>query len=493
MKDYKLIRVLSSFSEKDLNKLKLFVHSPYFNVKEEIKDFLRLIMENLSHPETSFQEIWNQTIHVNFSEERLRKKLHECLVVIEKFLATESFFNSPLKTSKSTLDGVIEKNIDDLITKSLKNVECELDEFEQLTFEYYSKRFELYNAYYNLVGFDRKIAIKKNRDTSEFLQKADRILNEIYMSEKLRLAHLLNHDNYNANRNDKLTFIDQVLGIAKRTTRNGSKPHFYVQLYELDQSDHIPEDIGKLHDYISRRSQLFEKVEFSSIIFTLLNEAIRVLNQGNKRINQTIFDLYRTGLKNDSFLFKGELLPDTFRNIATSACRLKKFDWALDFVEEYENMLNPKYRDTAVAFNRARIYWYQNNFEKVIEQLRDVEFDDLFYNRTTKLMMMTSYYQLDEIDALDSLIKSFNVYLRRKTNLSQSVKSSFKNFNSILQDIVRAKERRDKIKLKNIRKRLESKMIAPNKSWLMEKVEELEKQFGVARELESHAPMVASK
>jgi len=492
MKDYKLIRVLRSFSEKDLEKLKFFLCSPYFDTKDEIEGFLLLIIENLDESSKTFEEIWNQRIDKNFSEERLRKKLHGCLLTVEKFLAAENFFNSPLKTSKSILHAVVDKNIDDLISKSLKNLENELDAFEQLTFEYYSNRFELYNVYYNLSGFDRKIAIKKNRDTSEFLQKADRILNEIFLSEKLRLAHLLNNDNSVSNKTDKLTFMDEVVDFAKRTTRKGSKPFFYVQLYELNKSTNALEDIEILHNYISKKRRLFGKVEFRSILFTLLNEAIRTLNQGNKAINKTIFALYRTGLKNDSFLFNQELLPDTFRNIVISACRIKHFDWALEFIEQNRNKLNSKYRDTAVAFNKARVYRNMGHYDKVIEQLMYVEYADLAYNLNSKLMLLISYFELGEIEALDSLIKSFNVFLRRKKAISESRKSSFKNFNSTLQDIVRAKERRDKVKLKSIRQRLESKMIAPNKSWLLEKVEELEKKLGVVREVDSQEPMVTN-
>ena len=483
MKDYKLVRVLKSLTQNDLQNLKRFANSPYFQVREEISDFLFLVIKSLEKNETSFEKIWSESIEAPFNEERLRKKLHESLLVVEKFLAAEDFFNSSVKTARGTLRAVVEKDVDDLIPKSLKSLEQELNDIKQLNFEYYGNRFELYTTIYNLAGFDRKIAIKKNRINSEFLQKADKVLNEIFLSEKLRLAHLLNSDNSVSNRDDKLTFIDEVLGIAKRTARKGSKPAFYVQLYELHKSEDILSDVRNLHEYVSVKSELFEPNELRNILFTLLNYAIRLANQGVKEASNVIFELYKVGLNNDTFLLKSELLPDTFRNITLYACRVKEYDWTLSFIEKYQFKLNRKYRETAVAFNRARVYINLKNYEQVIEQLRDVEFDDISYNLNTKLMLLVSYFELDEFDALDSLIKSFNVFLRRKTTISESRKSSFKNFNATLQDIVRIKERRDKVKLKTIRQKLESKMIAPNKSWLLDKVEELEKHFGIVRKL----------
>jgi len=309
-------------------------------------------------------------------------------------------------------------------------------------------------------------------------------LNEIFLSEKLRLTHLLNNDNSVSNKNDKLTFVDEVYDFAKKTARQGSKPYFYLKLIELSHSEDRLGDIERLHKYISVKNSLFSYEEFRNIIFTLLNEVIRIINSGNLEGYSLAFKLYRTGLTNKSFFNNaGELLPDTFKNICSTAARVGEIEWALNFIREYQSFINYKFRETAVAFNRAIIYRRIGDYEKVIENLRSVEYEDLGYNLRSKGMLLIAYFELEEFDALDSLIKAFNVYLRRKTNISEKRKTFFKNFNSLIQDIVRAKERRDKVKLKTVRKKLESKMVAPNKDWLMEKVVELEKELGVKSEV----------
>ena len=485
MKDFKLIRVLEKLSVRDLQQLELFIVSPYFKFKEDNVLFISKLIKIKDLGDSDFQKTWASTCDIQFSEKRLRKKLYECLQMVEKFLTIEEFQQQSISSDKVFLETVVNKNIDDLISKALKQLKTSLDAEKRLSYDYYSSRYFLYNTHINLPGFDRKIAIKKNKDSSEYLLKADKILNEIFLSEKLRLAHLLENDNSVSNKDDQLTFMNEVFEFANKTARRGSKPYFYMQLIELSNSKDKLTEIKKLHNYVSKRNFLFSNFEFRNIVLTLINEAIRLSNAGNKSANSVLFNLWKIGLESNSFIINSVLLPDTFRNICFDACRVQEYDWALDFIEEYKTKLSPKFQNTAVAFNKARIYTNLKKYESVISELRNVEFEDLLYNRTTKLMLLVSYYELDETDALDSLLKSFNVYLRRKTNLTQAVKSSFKNFNSSLQDIVRVKERRDKVKLRTLRQKLESKMIAPNKDWLLEKVEELEKELGVVREVVS--------
>ena len=47
------------------------------------------------------------------------------------------------------------------------------------------------------------------------------------------------------------------------------------------------------------------------------------------------------------------------------------------------------------------MYRYQNNFDKVLSLLRDVEYEDIGYNLISKAILIITYYELDELDALD--------------------------------------------------------------------------------------------
>ena len=231
MEDYKVIRILRHLNKKDLLNLNLFLNSPYFIKDKDKTLFIRELCDNLHLNPIDYKQIWNKTENKPFSQARLRKKLHASLITIENFLIHENLKNSKLQNAKNLIDEATVRNISELVKIGISNLEAGLKEHKELTFEYYSYRFFLLNVLINETeGFRRKVALKKNKDSSEYLLKADKILNEIFLSEKLRLIHLLNHDNYISNRNDKLTFVEKVYEFAKTTSRKGSKPNFYMQL-----------------------------------------------------------------------------------------------------------------------------------------------------------------------------------------------------------------------------------------------------------------------
>jgi hypothetical protein len=491
MKDFKLIRVLKSLSSEDIKDLKLFIASPFFKMPSDLAHFLNEIIDSL-FTAIDLKVLWNRCFSQNFNQKSLAKKLHEALSFVEIFLSVNDYLGDKLNVLKGGINSSIEKNISDLHGSLLKLYENELLKNEQLTFDYYCHRFYFYSIKHGIAPstFEDKIAHRKKKYTSEYLYKSDKILNELYLSEKLRMATQLKHENLSLNQSGEVSFVNQIMSIANQTSRKESKVFYYIRLYTLDDNNISIDDIKSHYEYLTKRRKLFSLNEFKNNLIWLMNYAIHLYNNGEQDAAELLFNLYKIGLQNESFIDHGEIEPDTFRNIILNACRISEYDWALQFISDFQNKLNPIYRETAVAFNKARVFWYNKKYETVIEVARDVEFDDLYYNRTTKLMLMTSYYELEEFDALDSLIKSFNVYLRRKTSISQSVKTSFRNFNSVLLDIVRAKERQDKIKLQSVRKRLESKMIAPNKDWLLVKVEELEKDLGVSP---SHKSAFTSK
>ena len=81
---------------------------------------------------------------------------------------------------------------------------------------------------------------------------------------------------------------------------------------------------------------------------------------------------------------------------------------------------------------------------------------------------------LDEDDVLDSFIKAFKVFLRRKRNISKRRKDAFYGFTTVIADLMKARERNDPKRLTKARDELSNNPSIPNQDWLIEKIEELE-------------------
>ena len=127
---------------------------------------------------------------------------------------------------------------------------------------------------------------------------------------------------------------------------------------------------------------------------------IKKMNQGNAEFYREFLNLSKDLLKTDILLARGELNPWYFRNAVMASLRLNEYEWAEQFINDFENKLPTDFRQNAVSYNRALVYFYQKKYDKVIPLLQSVEYDDLVYNLSSKSILLAVYYELDADEAL---------------------------------------------------------------------------------------------
>ena len=198
------------------------------------------------------------------------------------------------------------------------------------------------------------------------------------------------------------------------------------------------------------------------------------LNKGIRLFLQEYFDLFENAIEKDIFLEKGELAPWRFNNIIGVALRLGKLDWAENFINKYKSYLPPDNQENTYTFNLARVYFYQNKFEKVLALQRNLEYEDIGYNLISKSMLVLTYYELDEQDALDSFTESFRVFLNRHKNLPQQRRRSYLNLLKYVRRLTRLTPG-DKEGVGRLRDEItREKATTVNHEWLLEKLDELQ-------------------
>ena len=150
------------------------------------------------------------------------------------------------------------------------------------------------------------------------------------------------------------------------------------------------------------------------------------------------------------------------------------FDWVEQFIQKFTGHLPEARQENALAYNLAKVYFHQAEYEKVIGQLREVEYQSLAYALGSKMMLLRTYYELGEFLALDSLAESFRIYLRRKREISRDVRQQYMNVLRFVRKLSRL-DPRDQAAIGRTRKEVEECNALAAKKWVLEKVEELEK------------------
>jgi hypothetical protein len=237
-----------------------------------------------------------------------------------------------------------------------------------------------------------------------------------------------------------------------------------------------PEDrshYDQLRVHIRKYILKFPELEAKEIIYSALNYSIRQINKGKREFLREIFELYQEALDKELLYINGELSPWAFKNIVISALRLNEFEWTESFINNYNEKLNVKYRENALSFNLAQLYFYKKEYHRVIQMLQQVEYDDLSYHLNSKSFLMGSYFELDEMEALISLLDSFRVYLNRNKNIPNSRKTHYLNMIKVVKKLAKIIPG-DSKQIEKLKKEIVELNAIASKGWIMEKIAELE-------------------
>ncbi|MEM8908188.1 MAG: hypothetical protein AAGD05_10120, partial [Bacteroidota bacterium] len=169
----------------------------------------------------------------------------------------------------------------------------------------------------------------------------------------------------------------------------------------------------------------------------------------------------------------GELAPGNYKNIITIGLMVREFDWAENFIQNYTHRLPKANQDNDRNYNLAKVYFFTGQYEKVIEQLREVEYKNLDYSLGGKLMLLKTYYELQEYRALDSMMDSFRIYLRRNRIISREVKQQYMNVLRFVKKLALTAPY-DKKSIAKIKEQINNCKALADKQWILQKVAERE-------------------
>ena len=452
----KVVELLKTLNESELIRFEKFINSPYHN---EIKDIVQVYNGAIAAivKSNKDQKLIKATFiqKTKWSDLKFRKTCNQLLELLLSFNTIEFNQKKPLINEVLRFQSMVHRQWEHFFSNRINRIKhfklkkSAWTEIELAHYYIYLKSHidsnsisidESLNAYAEIA--QTKKEFNKISDLSSFIDLENLRHNNLALSYQ-HYRHLTLFDNY------LIKAYQLVVDIFKgeiQPTDQQIKTNLQEFLPRID-----PNDASNILDLITS--------------FFILKQ-----NKGDLTVTSTIFELYKLGLELNLF----KIFVGNYRNIAYFACREGNFEWALDFVEKYKTALPKNDQDSAYSFTKSRTLWYAKDWEGVIRTLRNVEYKDMTYNLLARSYILTCYYELDDYEPLDSLIKSFKVYLRRKRNVSVERKDSFYNFITALDHLMKASERSDYKRILKAKVIIANNPSTRNKDWLTEKIEELE-------------------
>ena len=131
-----------------------------------------------------------------------------------------------------------------------------------------------------------------------------------------------------------------------------------------------------------------------------------------------------------------------------------------------KNILHPRIMDNAWRYNLAFFYFQQEKYKSAMQLLIQVEFKDTLNNLDARRMLLKSYFELGEYDALDSLLDSFSRYINRQKELGYH-KDNYLNLIRFVKKVIHTN---DKEKLEKLKISILNTSALAEKEWLLEKI-----------------------
>ncbi len=473
MKETKAYSILVNLSSKQLNRLDKFVRSPYFNANEGLVNLYAIFHGLLKgNKEIDEKAAW-ESIYPNeaYDPKKFRKLLSDLVTLIESFLIQEGLLEAPLLRQNLLLQSIKKFSITPLQKKTVTNSIKEADRRKEQSSEYFLQRFRIEKNQYNLTThFERKTK-KKSITASEDLQELSKKLDIFYLIEKMRHGtDLLTWSVMYKSDIDFTQFDFTSKLIEKSNYLQVPAVNIFYNIFKAFKGEQNSKHYFKAKEMMLEHLDDFPFDEQQDIYDSMISYCIGKVNKGEKEFIPEALDMYKTGVDTGISLVDGELSPTTFRNIVGVSLRFGYIENAVDFIQEKIHLVKPKFKNNALNFNLARVYFYKKDHDKVLEHLNQVDFDDVWYNINSKAMLIATYYELDEIVPLDSLLTSYAAFLRREKSLDEARRSRYLHFVKFVKKLVKIYPITDKA-LDNLKEEISSINGVINKPWILEKIE----------------------
>ena len=474
MRNSKLYSILEQFDKYEQNRCRKFLQSPYFNRDEAIVAIFDLLVADINEGKKKCiekQYVWEQLdLGEAYDDVRFRKYTSDLTKLIEDFLCQQVYEHNPLQKANHLIEAVAEKKIEKLYNSSVRLAKRTSEKHPYRSADFYYENYAIENSYYNLVDYETRRDAKSNHE------EISTNLDHFYLAEKLRiLCSVLSRHNV-ASHEYNILIKDEIVEFVKNNLTHFENIPPVIVYFQIYQALINPED----ETYYFRLKKLLDKfalsfpLEEATQIYTYAqNYCVRKINKGNRKFIEELFELYKLLLEQRIIIVDDVLSPWYFRNITTVALRLGEYAWTEQFINDYQQFLPDDFRQNAVTYNLAQVYFYQKKYDEVTRLLQEVDFEDYTYNLNSKAMLLAIYYETDEIEPLYSLFDSFRTYLNRHKDIPLARRQSFSDLIKFTRKLTRVLPG-DKKAVEKIKTELSTNKNVASRGWLMEKIAELE-------------------
>ncbi len=458
MQPVKVIELTNKLAISDLEKIaELLVYAS--KPKTSIINLYKEIVKNrISQKENKTEELRKQVSGKKvLNENQFRKICFELLQKIEQLLPVIQLEKDKSANKLQLLHYLSTEETERFFEEKWNKVKKDAQEENALL----SSGHSLFNYSIELIRYNFLVD-NPSKSKANNIVDTSATLDEYYILQKLKLiCHAMNEAKFTTYK-EMPAYHEKVIEIAKH--QKSPLIDLYLNIYVLLTAT----DDETM--FITIRQKLetiyfIDESEWRIIFQYVINYCIIQLNKGNANFEHKLFDIYKTYLQkiNDKIFS-----PFRYKNIINLSLKLKQYEFAAAFIDDYGKKLPIELQQTSIAFNKAKLNYELNNFDLVIEILQHVKTDDITFNLSSKVLLVKTFYGKKEFQFLESFLESFRVFVLRSRQMNTTTKKTHFDFIKICKKLINL-DYKSKKEINLFTEKISKQENLTDKAWLLEK------------------------
>lgn len=448
MRKDKTLTLLRYFSQKKLNQFLDFVASPYFNKNQQLLDFANYLATfHPSFPEESLalEAIPSYILGPDKCNKKelsyLKSNLNKLL---KAFIGQQHYQEDANIQELNALQGLMKMGADDY-APMLNTFKHKLDQLEKPGNE------ELW-LQYTVSDLLRGELSNKPADVEVILQESINRLDEYYLINKLSYGIEIQ------NRQQVIQFapsfqnhlMDQIEAFLGSREEMGPRLSLYYQLYLCFKYKGEEAHFYQLVHLLQQHQLKIEPTECRSMYLATINICLRQMRIDYPTYATICLGLYEEGIRTKILFERGLLTEWTYRNAIKIGLRLERYHWTENFIHTYNPYLPTDAQKNALHSNLAEVAFSQKDYDQTFEHLHKIKINHFRYHLSTKILLIKTFYETENIDSCLSALGAFTVYLSRLKGVSSAVKKNCQHFCQLLHRTLMqsSDKKKEKTKLK---------------------------------------------
>ncbi|MBC7774873.1 MAG: hypothetical protein H7246_05485, partial [Phycisphaerae bacterium] len=402
-----LLSLTRSFSSIEAREVRKFLQSPFFNQRQDVL----LLFEHLaSGGETTKDSAWGKVFGKDtpFEEQKLRLLMSYLHGLLEQYLAVKELISNPLGPQIQLATAYRKRKMPAAFERVRKNLDKAIE-------AQHLRNAEYHGWLYLLDWESHQVTYPENPTDVSLLRSAGKSIDTVFLSKKLQIVCLLAaHQTVYKSDTEEGWEAELVERAEQGEFARLPAVAVYLHCYRMlrNPSDEI--HFQRFKTILLYDGDRFSAEELHGLFILAINYCVRRLNAGDAHYYGEALDLYKYGLSKNHLLEEGVLSRFTYHNIVAIGLHVGALDWVRYFINVYKNRLERRYRESVFSFNLARLAYAERKHHHVLELLQKANYRDPLHNLAAKTLLLKTYFDLGELDSLQSHLDAMRNYIQRK-------------------------------------------------------------------------------